>query len=179
MVTTENGVIKPKSVAEIAPLSYIKADILDAMQIEKPAFVVEKILPTGLGLLVSPPKYGKFWLSLDMCISVATGTRFLGFKTNKCDVLYLALEDSNARLQERMKKILNGRKAPRGLGYAIRAGTLQHGLIIQLEKYLEENPNTKLIVIDTFQKVRGGNQERRKCICSRLHRLRTTKSVCR
>lgn len=39
-VTTENGIIKP--VEEIAPLSYIRANDLDVMQIEKPFFVVEK-----------------------------------------------------------------------------------------------------------------------------------------
>lgn len=153
MVTTENGAIKPKE--EIAPLSYIKADDLDAMHIEKPLFIVEKILPIGLAVWVSPPKYGKSWGCLDLCISVATGTKFLGFQTNKSDVLYLALEDSAARLQERMKKVLNGRKAPKELGYAIRAETLQRGLIGQLEKYLEGNPNTKLIIVDTFQKIRG------------------------
>ena len=110
VVTTENGMIKPHE--EIQQLSFIRADELDAMQLENPLFVVEKILPCGLVIVASPPKYGKSWFVLDMCISAATGTKFLGFKTNKCGVLYLALEDSNNRLQDRMKKVLNGRIAP-------------------------------------------------------------------
>lgn len=181
-VTTENGIIKP--VEEIAPLSYIRANDLDVMQIEKPFFVVEKILPTGLCVLASPPKYGKSWYSLDLCISVATGTKFLGFATNKSDVLYLALEDSNARLQERMRKVLNGRKAPQGLGYAINAGTLQHGLIEQLENYLEENPHVKLIVIDTFQKIRSETKKGQSAYaadytdCGQLKTFADSKKIC-
>lgn len=165
-------------------MSYVKADALDAMQIEKPFFVVEKILPVGLGILVSPPKYGKSWLSLDLCISVATGTKFLGFQTNKSDVLYLALEDSNARLQDRMRKVLNGRRAPAGLGYAIKAGTLQHGLIEQFEKYIQENPNVKLIVIDTFQMVRGEAKKGQSAYaadysdCSQLKKFADEKKIC-
>lgn len=153
MVTAESGIIKPVETME--GLSFIRANELNSMQLEKPFFVVEKILPIGLCVLASPPKYGKSWFALDMCVSVATGTKFLGFSTNKADVLYLALEDSNYRLQERMKKVLNGRTAPRGLGISIHAGTLEHGLIEQLTQYMKENPETKLIVIDTFQKIRG------------------------
>lgn len=154
MVTTENGIIKPAQTAE--PFSFIRADELNNMKLERPFFVVEKILPVGLCFLASPPKYGKSWLSLDLCISVATGTGFLGLKTNKADVLYLALEDSNNRLQDRMRKVLNGRPAPNGLCLSVNAGTLDHGLIEQLTKHMEQNPHTKLIVIDTFQKIRGG-----------------------
>lgn len=153
MTTVEDGVIKPVEPAK--GLSVIRADELNSMELEKPFFLVEKILPVGLCMFVSPPKYGKSWGCLDMCISVSTGTKFLGFKTNKAGCLYLALEDSNNRLQERMRKVLNGREAPPGLGLSIRANTLQNGLIEQLSKYVDDNPETKLIVIDTFQKIRG------------------------
>lgn len=153
MTTVEDGVIKP--VEPMRELSVIRADVLNSMELEKPLFLVEKILPIGLCLIVSPPKYGKSWYGLDLCVSVATGSRFAGFRTNKAGCLYLALEDSNNRLQERMRKVLNGREAPPELGLSIHANTLQHGLIEQLSKYVDDNPETKLIVIDTFQKVRG------------------------
>lgn len=153
MVTVENGTIKPKE--ETQALSFIRADELDAMHLEKPLFLVDKILPVGLVITASPPKYGKSWLALDACISVATGSKFLGFKTNKAGVLYLALEDSENRLQDRMKKVLNGRVPPPEFAMAIRSSDLGHGLIEQLEKFLEQNPQTKLIVIDTFARIRA------------------------
>lgn len=152
MVTTENGLIKQKE--EMRPLSFIRADELNSMQLEKPFFIVEEMLPIGLAIIASPPKYGKSWLVLDLCISAATGTKFLGHTTNKIGVLYLALEDSNNRLQERMKKVLNGRIAPKEFAMSIRAADLGHGLLKQLEQFLKDNPQTRLIVFDTFQKIR-------------------------
>lgn len=155
MVTTENGIIKPKTPELVQKLAFVRADELNSVELENPFYIVENILPTGLALLVSPPKYGKSWYSLDLCISVATGTKFIGFNTIKSDVLYLALEDSNNRLQERMRKVLNGRTPPKGMAMSISAEPLDHGLIDQLTQYIRENPETKLIVIDTFQKIRG------------------------
>lgn len=182
MTTVENGVIKPVEPAK--GLSVIKADELNAMELEKPFFLVENILPVGLCMIVSPPKYGKSWLSLDLCISVSTGTKFLGFKTNKAGCLYLALEDSNNRLQERMRKVLNGREAPPELGLSIHANALQHGLIEQLSKYVEENPETKLIVIDTFQKVRGESKRSESAYsadyrdCGQIKAFADAKKIC-
>lgn len=155
MTQVENGIIKPKTASGF---SYIKADKLEAASLEPPAFIVEKILPTGLCIFSAPIKYGKSWCVLDLCLSVSTGTNFLGFKTEKSDALYLALEDSNIRLQDRMKKVLGRKAAPNGLGFSIHAGTLQNGLIEQLTNYIEDNPKTRLIVIDTFQMIRDGKK---------------------
>lgn len=149
---TEDGGIKR---IEKKELCFITADKLNEMELEKPLFLVEKILPVGLCILASPPKFGKSWFSLDLCISIASGTSFLGFKTNQAAVLYLALEDSNNRLQDRMRKVLNGRQAPPQFAMSINALDLGHGLIEQLENFIESNPETKLIVIDTFAKVRS------------------------
>lgn len=149
---TEDGGIRP---IEKKELCFITADKLNEMELEKPLFLVEKILPVGLCILASPPKFGKSWFSLDLCISIASGTSFLGFKTNQAAVLYLALEDSNNRLQDRMRKVLNGRQAPPQFAMSINALDLGHGLIEQLENFIESNPETKLIVIDTFANING------------------------
>ena len=118
-------------------------------------YFVEKMLPQGLTVLASPPKYGKSWFVLDLCISVTSGKQFLGRETKQCSALYLALEDSKNRLQSRINAILQGEIAPEKLKYSIECDPLDNGLIEQLTAYMEEVPDTGLIVIDTMQKIRG------------------------
>ena len=126
------------------------------MDIEPPHTVVENMLCQGLTILAGAPKVGKSWLCLDLCISICNGEPVLGFNTNKCDCLYLALEDSYYRLQERAKKVLKTvTTVPEGFRLNILANPLNEGLLEQLEDELKENPNTKLIIIDTLQKIRG------------------------
>ena len=118
-------------------------------------FIIPGILPIGLGVLYSPPKYGKSFFVLDLAISVATGTPFLGFDTNKCGALYISLEDYDGALKERMKPIISNR-GDLGLFYHVDdALPLADGLTEQLDAYLEKYPAIRLIVIDTFVKIRG------------------------
>lgn len=118
-------------------------------------FLVNGILPLGLTLLASPPKFGKSWFSLLLCLAVAKGTPFLGLGTTKSDVLYLDLEDGDAVLQERIKKLNMGEEAPAGLLYSTEAPTLADGLLDTLNQTLSSNPSIKLIVIDTLGVVLG------------------------
>lgn len=118
-------------------------------------WIVVDLIPQGLTLLASPPKYGKSWWVLDLCLSVARGDRFMNRTTEKSGCLYLALEDSENRLQDRINRLTYGDKAPLGFDYTITAATLDTGLIEQLEAYLKKRPNTSLIVVDTLQKVKG------------------------
>lgn len=99
--------------------------------------------------------FGKSWLCLDLCVSVCTGQDFLDFKTNKCECMYCALEDSYNRLQDRLKKVLRNNPIPEGFHLAINCSPLNEGLIEELENKLRENPNIKLIIIDTLQFIRG------------------------
>lgn len=96
---------------------------------------------------------GSLGLCLDLCFSVAAGRPFLGHETVKAGALYLALEDSESRLQERLRKVAAGDPVPVGFQYATNAETLDNGLIGQLEDHLQKNPDCGLIVIDTLQKV--------------------------
>lgn len=126
-----------------------KADLLPVY------FVVDGLLPQGLALLASPPKFGKSWAVLDLCCAVASGGWFLGKHAHKSACLYLALEDSDNRLQSRLNKVLQGKEAPRDFYYATAAPGLANGLIEQLEGFMQGHPDTRLIVVDTFQKIRS------------------------
>ncbi len=117
---------------------------------------VENLLPQGLAILCSPPKFGKSWLCLLLSIKIALGNDVLGFKTNKSRVLYLALEDSNRRIKHRLNKLLDNEKPPENIEFAIQANSISLGLIDMLEDFVATKPDTKLIIIDTLQKIRTG-----------------------
>ncbi len=133
----------------------ISAKELMSKKIEPLKLIVENMLYQGFTVLGGAPKIGKSWLCLDLGLSVSTGSNFLGYKTNKGDCLYLALEDSEGRTQNRLSKILKDNPAPDGFHLAYRCSTLDDGLIEELDDYLKHNSKIQLIIIDTLQKVRG------------------------
>lgn len=133
----------------------INAKELMSMDLEAPHTVVENMICQGVTIYAGAPKIGKSWNCLDICISICNGKTVLGFKTNKCDCSYFALEDSWYRLQNRLKKILGDEDIPENFHLQINCSTLDNGLIEELENHLKEFPNVKLIIIDTFQKIRG------------------------
>lgn len=145
----------PKYTEATDKLDVISAVDLQAKDIPPIQFIVDELLPQGLSMLVAPPKYGKSWMVLDLCLSVAIGQPFLGRRTTKCGCLYLALEDSQRRLKGRMNKLLAGKQAPAGFHFATATHDMDNGLFAQLGDFIDEHPDTKLVVIDTLQKVRG------------------------
>ena len=136
-------------------LNTVNAAELFQMDVKPTEFIINNLIPVGLSLVASPPKYGKSWMMLDMSISTATGKDFLGFSTNKCGVLYMALEDRFDRLKDRMLKITGGNQFPEGLEIAIEAPPMGEGFIEYLGDFIINHPETKLIIIDTFVKIRG------------------------
>lgn len=151
----EDGLIPPPEEPPKPSLSTISAVDLQRKDIPPIRWIVKNLLPAGLNILASPPKYGKSWMVLDLCLSVASGGRFMGYQTIHSGTLYLALEDGQRRLKGRMDKILNGGQAPDGFYFATSAHDLDNGLLDQLDGFLKDHPDTGLIVIDTFQKIRG------------------------
>lgn len=137
---------------------------LETLDIPPTKFIVEGLIPVGLTLLCAPPKYGKSWMSLQLANAVASGRDFLGYKTNKARVRYFALEDNLGRLKERNEK--QGNAGVNNLHIRTKAGNLQDGNAgsfmreIMLEKMLY--PDLGLIIIDTFQKIRGSEQKSEK-----------------
>ena len=90
---------------------------------------------------------------------ISTGKSLWGFDVKQGTVLYLALEDDYRRLQERFYRMF-GDESTDDLFIAVNAGQLGNGLDEQLNRFVNEHTNTKLIIIDTLQKVRefGGDK---------------------
>ena len=133
-------------------LETMDAETLMTTPMEPIRFIVSGLIPQGLHILAGSPKVGKSWLALWICLQVTKGEPVWGFETRKCEVLYLCLEDSFARIQSRLFEITE--EAPPTLHFAIMSDAIGNGLELQIENFLAEHPCTGLIVIDTLQKVR-------------------------
>ena len=134
-------------------LETITAEDLQNRTYEPTHFLVDELIPEGLHILAGAPKIGKSWLALWLCLCVAQGQALWNFATTQGEALYLSLEDSFQRIQTRLFDLTED--APPTLHFAIMADTLKHGLEQQIEQFLVEHPATKLVVIDTLQRVRG------------------------
>lgn len=128
---------------------------LQGADIPPPLWIVNNVLPQGLALLCAPSKAGKSWMVFDMALAVARGKNFLDFTTNKCGVLYYALEDSKYRLKERMMKLLKKDTAPSNLRFITRTETIDCGFFDLLKEEIKAHKDIKLVIVDTLQKVRG------------------------
>jgi RecA-family ATPase len=138
-------------------LETIDAETLLVNPLGQVDYIIEDILPVGLHLFCGASKIGKSWLMLKLCLQVSKGEPIWELKTKQCDVLYLCLEDTLARIQQRLFKLTD--EANSRLQFAISTNKISNGLITQLENYLKQKPTTKLIVIDTLQKVRNQSND--------------------
>ena len=134
-------------------LETINAEDLQNRTYEPTPFLVDELIPEGLHILAGAPKIGKSWLALWLCLCISQGQPLWNFATTQGEVLYLSLEDSFQRIQTRLFDLTED--APPTLHFAIMADTLKHGLEQQIEQFLMEHSTTKLVVIDTLQRVRG------------------------
>ncbi len=111
--------------------------------------VIENLLYAGAYILAGAPKIGKSFLVAQIAHHVSTGQDLWGYKTNQGTVLYLALEDDESRLQRRMFRMF-GVEGISSLHFATSAKMLGSGLDEQLEKFVREHSDTKLIIVDTM-----------------------------
>jgi RecA-family ATPase len=118
-------------------------------------YVVPGFIAEGLTLLAGKSKIGKSWLILGTAIAVASGGYALGsIKVDGGDVLYLALEDNERRLQSRLKQLQPLGKAPERLFIDITCRRLDQGLLDDLREWITAVPNPRLIIIDVLNRIR-------------------------
>lgn len=140
--------------ARSADTNVYSAAELGEMLLPPLRYIVEGMLPMGMGVLVAKPKIGKSWMVLDLCLAAARGEPFLGSPTSPHGALYLALEDGKSRMQTRLRKLTAGRPLPQNLHIQFTAPRLDEGLLDGLGAFLDEHPDVHLVCIDTLSKIK-------------------------
>ena len=148
---------QPSSLALPPPSGLVTLQALLEKPLLATRWTVTDLLPEGLSLLAGKPKQGKSWFALQLAFDVATGLKVLStYPTTQGDVLYLALEDTESRIQERAKRLLTSMSmpvTPAGITFATTWPRLDQGGMAQLEVYLHTHPHYHLLVIDTWAKL--------------------------
>lgn len=133
-------------------LKTVDAETLLSTPMSKTMFIVDGLISQGVNVISGASKIGKSWLMLWLGLQVAQGNSIWGLPTLQCDVLYLSLEDTQRRIKDRLYNLTDS--APDNLYFAVTSGLIGGGLEEQITDFLTEHPATKLVIIDTLQKVR-------------------------
>ena len=107
--------------------------------------VIEGLLYPGTYLFVGAPKVGKSFLMAQIAYHVSTGQMLWNYPVHAGTVLYLALEDDYRRLQERLSRMF-GVEGTDTLHFATWAKQLGEGLHEQLNRFVSEHEDTRLII---------------------------------
>lgn len=134
----------------------VDAETLLSTPMGRTEFIVDGLIPRGLTVLAGPSKSGKSWMMMWLALKVAGGEELWGLKTHRCGVLYISLEDTMARARERLDAIA-GKEAPVELRVSVDAAPMGSGFEEQVMNHMAAYPGTKLIIVDTLQKIRKSN----------------------
>jgi hypothetical protein len=133
-------------------IQLIDADMLYYKPLAHPKMLIDGILSEGLAVMAGDSKIGKSWMVLWFCLQISRGEPIWGFPTRKTEVVYLALEDREWRIQQRMQDLTD--TPPENLHFGFSCGQLGRELEDQIEDVLKDYPGTGLIFIDTLQMIR-------------------------
>jgi RecA-family ATPase len=142
--------------------SYLKTvsmkELFETAFISRPP-LIEGLLYPGTYLFVGAPKLGKSFLMAQLAYHISKGLPLWDYPVQKGTALYLALEDDYRRLQNRLYRMF-GIESVENLHFATSSKQLCDGLYEQLQEFIQKHPDTRLIIIDTLQKIRkiGGDK---------------------
>ncbi len=138
-------------------LAVIDGETLMDTRLEPIKYCVDTLIPQGLTILGGAPKIGKSWWVLDLCVRIAKGEPVWNMPTAKGTTLYLCLEDTLRRVQDRLNRITDD--VPANAFFATAAHKLADGLCNEIRSFVKEHTDTVFIAIDTFQIVRNNGAD--------------------
>lgn len=131
----------------------ISASALMIKVFEPLRYVVDGYIAEGLTVLAGAPKARKSWMMLDASHAVASeGRAFGSVKCEHGDVLFLALEDNQRRLQDRLRK-MGVSAPPERLTLCFEWPTGDHA-VAEIEAWAHHAENPVLVVVDVLARVR-------------------------
>lgn len=136
----------------------------DAMKPKEPIkWIVENLFSEGsLNVLMGDPGSKKTWLSMDLCVAVAAGVRWLGRETTQGPALIIDEESGLRRLERRLEGILRARHAPidTPLAYVSLAQfDARKPEDVAALRQLIEKVGATLVVIDALADIMPGGDE--------------------
>ena len=136
--------------------SYLKTVSMSALydtDFETQTALIDGLLYQGTYLFVGSPKVGKSFMMAQLAYHISTGTPLWNYRVRNATVLYFALEDDYPRLQRRLYHMF-GADGTDNLYFATESKTVNGGLEDQIRGFIQEHPDTGLIIIDTLKRVR-------------------------
>ena len=134
------------------PLKTVDGAALMSQPLQHVRFVVDTLLSQGLHILAGSPKVGKSWLALWLAVTVAKGEPVWSLAARQGTTLYLCLEDSVLRIQNRLFEITED--VPSSVHFCTECALIGQGLEEQVDAFVAAHPDTVLVIIDTLQMVR-------------------------
>ena len=144
--------LRREKVKHMNKIQLIDAETLYYKPLAHPKMLINGLLADGLAIMAGDSKIGKSWMVLWLCLQISRGASVWGFPTRKTDVVYLALEDREWRVQQRMQELTTA--PPENLHFGFSCGQLGAALEGQIGAVLQDHPTTGLIFIDTLQMIR-------------------------
>ncbi|MCB2211400.1 AAA family ATPase [bacterium] len=137
----------------------IRGDALLAKDLPEPRWIVPGLLSEGLAFLAGKPKSGKSWIALEIGMAVATGECALGLsRCERGSVLILSLEDSERRVQDRMRTLGGATLAEADVSRM--DIVVAHALTLaQFDWWLRHRGDARLVIIDTFGRWRDPQEK--------------------
>jgi hypothetical protein len=148
----------PEEETEVPP--YYSPEAGQAQNWAEPCELIHGVLHQGSkGMIAGPSKARKTFLLIDLALSVATGSSWLGWKTTKTPVLYLNLELANWAFQRRLNWIMDAK----GLDNASKCFTWHlrgyranfRDLFKRIETFIK-NDGIGMVIIDPVYKLDQG-----------------------
>ena len=128
------------------PLITVDGRTLMDRPLEPPNFVVDTLISQGLHILAGSPKVGKSWLSLWLSVMVAKDEPVWGMSMKQGTTLYLCLEDSVLRIQNRLFEITED--APDSVHFCTECALVGQGLEEQMDAFGGTNRCSPLCIYE-------------------------------